>query len=318
MFAADAVGAHITELELRNPRSRLEIDAGATGANLECEVDVLAVSRRVRRGEAPKLLERRVARHHRHARTVVGLAQVAVVGPCWIVAVPEMPGRAVAPDHAAGRLQSSIGQQQLGSNQGAIGAHLEHAQQAVQPTFVDQDPVAQEMQVFASRQAGDPVAAARIADRRGLGLDAQPGYARQLVHMRIAAGVVDQDHFESSRRWVRRDPMQAAQARRVAVLCAYDDADDRQLGRLLEPGLRFEAGNRQLGDRLRLGEDRFMYTSPGLVMNHPAERRPGGPVNDVDQALLGGVGQWQGKVRLTQALAHRQRGHVSPPRIGTN
>src|SRR6185437_11578003 len=94
-------------LEMDHFRGRLVIDFPPRLAYPKCEIGILAVGRRITFVEPAEPFEQRPLDQQRRAGTIVGFAQIVVLRLARLVVAAEIPSRTVAPQNAAGFLQSA-------------------------------------------------------------------------------------------------------------------------------------------------------------------------------------------------------------------
>ena len=110
-------------------------DFPAALAHLEGEVGIFVIGRSVLRVEAAELREERCWNHHTGGRAVINLAQIVKFRFGRVLKLSAVPTRAVAPDNAAGFLQTTIRINQFGSDEPGLGFEFEGFAQGRQPAL---------------------------------------------------------------------------------------------------------------------------------------------------------------------------------------
>ena len=115
-------------LEMHDPGQRLIVDLQACRADTEGQIGVFVISGRKGRIEAAKLPEQLSADRQRRPGTVIDGTAIAVLRLVGIVQMADIPGRAIAKQHPARLLLTSVGIDEPTADQSRVRCLIESLQ----------------------------------------------------------------------------------------------------------------------------------------------------------------------------------------------
>src|ERR1700730_7528275 len=174
LYACGLVGSRGRAFEVSDDGAWLVKDLAPRGAHGECQIHVLVICRRKSLIESTELSEQLRRNRKTGSRTVVHLAHIVVFRLVRVIVPAVVPGRAIAPDNAAGFLQPAIRIDELGTDEPCVRMTLEDRQHRVEPARSRDGIVVKEDQDLATRIAGGAIAA---ADKTDVGIVAQETHA---------------------------------------------------------------------------------------------------------------------------------------------
>ena len=120
------IGARALAFEMHHDRMRLVEHAPPCRAHAESQIGVFVISGRIGGVEAAERIPKVALDHQTSTRAVIDFTHIVVFRLARIVATADVPRRAVAPDDAAGLLQSAIGVNKLCTHQSGVRELLVH------------------------------------------------------------------------------------------------------------------------------------------------------------------------------------------------